>query len=145
MTTSVAHQIPECIVNKIMLQSYHLSPHPTAKLIKDMWNDINYNEDYYIQQYVIKQDGDIEEGMFYEPYSDEDDPDYDEGEWEYHNLAMFEYRHCFNKSIVSPHFKWIMSYGKETDVSDYSMELLWKRHYAFNDYCDKGNFIKVEC
>ena len=34
MTTSVAHQIPECIVNKIMLQTYHLSPHPTAKIIK---------------------------------------------------------------------------------------------------------------
>ncbi len=32
---SVAHDIPEFIVHKIMLQSYALNPHPTAKIIKD--------------------------------------------------------------------------------------------------------------
>jgi len=31
---SVAHDIPEFIVHKIMLQSYALSPHPTAVIIK---------------------------------------------------------------------------------------------------------------
>jgi len=33
--STVAHQIPECIVHKIMLQSYSISPHPTAVIMSE--------------------------------------------------------------------------------------------------------------
>jgi len=37
---TLAHQIPEFIVYKIMIQTYSLNPHPTAKLIKKMWDGL---------------------------------------------------------------------------------------------------------
>ncbi len=73
MTKSVAKKIPEFIIHKIILQSYYLSPHPTAKIIKDyahyyLWSQFPCKcEENEIKEFKKRYDDgeDIEDELLY--------------------------------------------------------------------------------
>ena len=68
---TLAHQIPEFIAEKIMMMKLQTNPHPVAKIIKKMWEDIHEFEihDEWIYDYCETWCYNLEDGD--DDYDDE--------------------------------------------------------------------------
>ena len=79
-TSSLSHQIPEEIVHKIILSSYHLNPHPLAKMLKNKIKKANYQfnincEQEYVWEYYYELEDEDGCLLAFRHMHDEDSPD----------------------------------------------------------------------
>ena len=58
---SVAHKIPEVLVDKITLMCYTLTPNPTATMIKDIWAKLVFESCSIIKDSLVKDESAAEE------------------------------------------------------------------------------------
>ena len=117
---SVAHKIPEVLVDKITLMCYTLNPNPTATMIKDFWARVVVNGFIIIKDSLVR-DGEYELGDFEEPDEDEYDSeeDYTDARYRYEN-ANEEEEEILKRCCYSPHLLFILS---RPDKNHYSGEI----------------------